>query len=259
MHPLRLTNKQIQDTIVDLRKQLKFLKAIDGQLTFTCKLPTQTRDKATLKIEEPAWKKIMALVDECSKEVAWHGTVSKHNNTYIIEDIYVFPQTVTGATVTSDETEYSMWLMQQPDAVFNKLRFHGHSHVNMGVRPSGVDTAYQDNVLKNLKDFYIFAIFNKRGDNWCTIYDVEDNIVYEDTDIELVTPDISTTIWAQSALKTFVKERVTPTSSAKKNTKKTDKKEEKEESVVDEIMRDYYARNGESRAYDYYGGYYGQD
>ena len=187
MHQMRLTNKQIQEILVDMRRQLKQFATRHATLNINYQMPVQKQDKARLIILPAAWEKLIALVDECDKEIAWHGTVIKTNYTYTVTDVFVFPQTVTGSTVTSDETEYSMWLAGQPDEIFNSLRFHGHSHVNMGVSPSGVDTTYQEDILRNLKDFYIFAIFNKKGDHWCAIYDVESNTAYDDKDIEVVT------------------------------------------------------------------------
>lgn len=254
MHPMRLTNKQIQELLTDMRKQLKSFKTTTNALSMTFKFPAQDKPKAKVIIKLEAWLKMQSLIAECDKEVAWHGLVTKDGSTYTIEDILIFPQTVTGCTVTSDETAYSLWLAQQPDEVFNKIRFHGHSHVNMGVSPSGVDTSYQEDILINLNDFYIFGIFNKKDDNWMTIFDVEDNIVYEDNDIELVTPDAYAVPWAKAAIKEFVKETAVPKAATKKDTKKKTAQELREE---EEYVYGGYGYDG----YDYYGGlgrFYGQ-
>lgn len=249
MHQMKLTNKQIQDILTNVRKELKLFKTTGNVLNISYKFPRQERPVAKLVIELNAWMKMQALIDKCDKEIAWHGLVEKDNNTYTIKDIVIFPQTVTGATVTSDETEYSLWLAQQPDDVFNKLRFHGHSHVNMGVTPSGVDTAYQEDMIHNVQDFYIFAIFNKKGDNWCTIYDVQDNIVYEDTDIELHIPTASAEAWAEAAIKEYV--NIPKPVKAKPKTKKGVTKDDDDDYVYGSSAYDYR----------YYGGigYYGQE
>lgn len=256
MHQMRLTNKQIQELVSEFRKNLKTVKTITNTVNLSFKFPEQDRPSAKLVIKLEAWLKIQALVDQCDKEIAWHGLVTKDGHTYTIEDILVFPQTVTGTTVTSDETGYSLWLAQQPDEVFNKIRFHGHSHVNMGTSPSGVDTTYQEDIIRNLQDFYIFGIFNKKGSNWCTIYDVEDNIVYGDDDIELVTPDTGAIGWAQAAIKEYVN---TPKPAGKPKAKKetkTDLEKKEEEEYIYGMNDPFYAADG----YRYYGGYgyYGQ-
>ena len=238
MHQMKLTNKQIQEILVDVRKQLKNLKTIDTALSIDFKFPSADKEAAKLIISMPAWRKMTALINECDKEIAWHGVVSKERNVYTIEDILVFPQTVTGCTVTSDETEYSLWLANQPDEIFNKLRFHGHSHVNMGVTPSGVDTTYQEDILRNLNDFYIFMIWNKKGDHWCAIYDLESNMAYNTNDIEVITPETGQKEWAKEMMKQFVKEPVQakPKAAAKKKSSTP---------ITDEIMSDYdyYYRN----------------
>jgi hypothetical protein len=128
-----------------------------------------------------------ALVKGSSDEIAWHGVVEKNQSYYLIKEILVYPQTVTGATVVTDQNKYSMWLMEQPDEIFNNLRFQGHSHVNMGVSPSGVDQAWYDSILKQLtnQDYYIFLILNKRGDVTISLYDMPSNTIYDTDDINL--------------------------------------------------------------------------
>ena len=272
MHQMKLTNKQIQEILIDMRQQLKAFKTRESTMNINYKMPMYKKDKARLIFLPVAWEKMIALIDECDKEIAWHGLVTKTNNTYTVTDIIVFPQTVTGCTVTSDDTEYSLWLANQPDEIFNSLRFHGHSHVNMGTSPSGVDTSYQEDILRNLKDFYIFAIFNKKGDHWCAIYDLESNTAYDNADIELITPNTGNTAWAKEAIKQYVKTvNTTPTRDASGKFKAKTKTSKK---ITDEIMKDlgpqddeYYDRDGYSyyRNYGYgydfdypYGGRYGQ-
>ena len=163
--------------------------------------------KATIIYEELAWKKMCALIRTCDKEVAWHYLCRRGEltNEFIIEDIILFPQTVTGATVTSDDLEYAMWVSDLSDEVFAKINGHGHSHVNMGTSPSGVDTQYQRDMINNgLRKFYIFAIWNKSGSNWHTIYDPTENIVWEDADIELELPPDAYDAWALSMLEQYV-------------------------------------------------------
>ena len=278
MHQMKLTNKQIQEILVNMRQQLKNFKTRESSLRIDWKMPDCEKEKAKLIILPVAWEKLIALVDECDKEIAWHGTVTRTDNVYTITDILVFPQTVTGCTVTSDETEYSLWIANQPDEIFNSLRFHGHSHVNMGTSPSGTDTTYQEDILRNLKDFYIFAIFNKKGDHWCAIYDVDNNVAYENKDIELVTPNTGNVEWAKEQIKSYVKSN-DYTARKRDNTgkfvsTKPVAQPPKKKSLVDELAEDieygpqddeYYDRDGYgyygSIPYNYgypYGGRYGQ-
>lgn len=271
MYPIKMTNKQVQEAVEKFRKQLKDMKTSNSTIKFEFKLAAKGDAEATIHITLEAWRKMHALIEKCDKEVAWHGVVTKEKTkegaTYTVSDVLLFPQTVTAATVTSDETEYSLWLAQQPNEVFNKLRFHGHSHVNMGAHPSGVDLQYQADMLKNLNDFYIFAIFNKAGKNWATIYDVEDNIVYEDEDITLEVEEDTVETWVTAEIKSKVSTPVRPsTVYTKKETPGTRSLAEtnKKKSYTEEYIDSHYDKTGKplpsgQRSLADYDDYFGTD
>lgn len=131
-------------------------------------------------------KLLIAMND---KEIAWHSLAKRgedpEKHEYIIYDVLVYPQEVTGTTVTTDQVRYQTWLYEQPDEVFNNIRAQCHSHVNMGVSPSGVDTSLYERILNQLsdEDFYIFTIGNKKGDLTVIIYDMGKNILFETKDV----------------------------------------------------------------------------
>lgn len=131
---------------------------------------------------------MLTLVREFDKEVAWHGIAHRcedEEDAYIISDILVYPQEVTGATVNTDQEKYQMWLMNHDDDVFNNIRMQGHSHVNMSTSPSTVDTSLYDRILEQLDDdmFYIFLIWNKRNEKTIKIYDLAKNVLFETADV----------------------------------------------------------------------------
>lgn len=165
-------------------------KFSDGKVSFTRSLGTVNRS-AKVYFTEIAWLKMTALVREFDKEVAWHGVAYRGEDAtkdeYIISDILVYPQEVTGVTVNTDQEEYQNWLMGQEDDVFNNIRMQGHSHVNMSTTPSGPDLAHQEKILEQLDDamFYIFMIYNKRGEKTIKIYDLSKNILFETSDISV--------------------------------------------------------------------------
>lgn len=148
-------------------------------------------EKAVVRLEVEARKKLLALVDRCDKEIGWHGVIERDTENpklFIIKDIVVFPQEVTGATVDPDAEAYTKWLYNMDgegvtEEQFEHLRYHGHSHVNMATFPSGTDTTFQKNIMENCEDFYVFSIHNKSGSIWANIYDVENNVIYENNDI----------------------------------------------------------------------------
>lgn len=168
-------------------------KITDGKINFQKNIGTVKR-KATVYFTELAYRKFQALVDGFNNEVAWHGLAyrgeDESKDEYYITDILVYPQEVTGATVTTDQKKYQDWLMSQEDNIFNNVRMQGHSHVNMGVSPSGVDENLYESILAQLDDtmFYIFQIWNKKGDKTCKVYDLAKNIMFDtaDCDIQII-------------------------------------------------------------------------
>lgn len=184
---IKVTSKEIDEIRKDFEETLKSVKLSDGKISFT-KTFCDTSQKATLYFEELAYLKMLALVREFDKEVAWHGVARRcedEENAYIVSDILVYPQEVTGATVNTDQKEYEKWLMSYDDEVFNNIRMQGHSHVNMGTSPSSVDTSLYNRILEQLDGdmFYIFLIWNKRNEKTIMIYDLEKNVLFEPGDI----------------------------------------------------------------------------
>lgn len=163
-------------------------------------------DEYTKDIPEPliaitplALLKMQALVAAYDKELAWHGVVAKIDDVYTIQDILVYPQIATAATVDANEDEYGKWLMKNRD-VLNNIRMQGHSHVNMGVSPSGTDLTYYKDLLVHVDDFYIFLIVNKAGLVHVRFYDMTQNILFTDVPIQLALESGITNLkeWAKS-------------------------------------------------------------
>lgn len=142
--------------------------------------------KAQLYITAEAYVKILLYVRDTSTEIAWHGTVVRDKNAFLIKDVMLYPQTLAAATVTTDQERYNEWIINLDDNTHNQLRFQGHSHVNFGATPSGTDLDYYNQILQVLpdNDFYIFMIINKPGDMSLFIYDLAENIIYEKADID---------------------------------------------------------------------------
>ena len=125
----------------------------------------------TIRFTTEAWRKQCSLVQYFNTEIAWHGLVRPIKEGYEIYDILVYPQEVTGGTVETDQQKYQMWLMQQPDEIFQHIRYQGHSHVNMTPHPSGVDLDNQRRMQIPDNDFYIFLIWNKASYYTARVYD----------------------------------------------------------------------------------------
>lgn len=206
---IRMTDDQINQVVEEFKAAIAGQYIYEGKLSFTKQFDAPT-SKATVYFTKEAWVKMTMLVQMFDKELAWNGVAARkedEENAYVISDIMVYPQEVTGATVSMDETEYAKWLQDNgDDDRFYQIHFQGHSHVNMATSPSGTDLDHQEKIVTQLKKngFYLFAIYNKRYDcNW-RIYDMQKNIMFENTDITVKIEDVDEFI---SDAKSKVKER----------------------------------------------------
>ena len=196
---IKLTPDYIDEVRKAFEEALSSTKLSDGKINFTKTFGSIKRE-ATVFFTELAWLKMQTLIREFDKEVAWHGIAKRGDDAekdeYYITDILVYPQEVTGATVNTDQEKYQMWLMGHDDEVFNNIRMQGHSHVNMGTTPSSVDTSLYDRILDQLDDdmFYIFMIYNKKGEKTIKIYDLAKNVLFETSDCTVKVLDDGTGI-----------------------------------------------------------------
>lgn len=138
---------------------------------------------AQIVFNQKALKKMITLVAMCKKEVAWHGTgYKKGHRRYYIQDIFLYPQKTTATNFVA--VDYARW---QSDLILNgneekldRLCFHGHSHVDMAVKPSYTDLDFQEDTIEMIQPdrFYIFLIINKSFEYNFRIIDREDNLEY---------------------------------------------------------------------------------
>ena len=221
MKPIKITNfdvieKNLREMI---ETKLKNFKETDKEFKFSASMKELMMGQLSevqrplIRMSPLTYMMMMELVYTCPDEIAWHGTVQRLGDAeFYLDNVMVFPQKVTGTTVNSDDDKYPLWLMELDNEVINHLHWHGHSHVNMGVTPSGVDDHTWDNFLSIQPEdgFYIFCIANKRRDiNWY-IYDFKTNIIYEPTDIDFeVDIDDASCIkdWAKDAIEEYVTKR----------------------------------------------------
>lgn len=184
-----MTADDVESIVGELRGTLSGMRcygSIDIKRSF------KADDRFALLYFTPvAWAKMVTLVARYSTEVQWHGLVRRVSEfEFEVYDIIVPPHEVTGTTVTSDYKAYGEWLNGLDDDTFNSVKFHGHSHVNMPVSPSGTDDKYRMDLVTQLPKpvngldvFYIFLIINKRHEWSAEIYDFTHNALYSTEDI----------------------------------------------------------------------------
>jgi len=276
---IRPTQDAIEKMVSEFRDSITKRNTSDGKINFSATLGTSDR-KANLYFTELAWLKMQTLVREWSKEIAWHGLAyrcdDESKDDYIIKDILVYPQEVTGANVETDLEEYNKWLNNHDDDTYNNIRMQGHSHVNMSVTPSSVDEKCYREILDDLTDdmFYIFMIWNKSGQKTIRIYDIKKNILFETADITVLILDDGTGVEKFLAeAKEMVKDRpaatsyssyslpktaaVADTKSEKEGKEKKKKYTKKETKKTQVASGGYYGYNYTDDYDDYYYGGYG--
>lgn len=147
-----------------------------------------------IRITPKAFMKMQTLIVGYDKEVGWFGTVERTDDGFRVKDILVFPQYTSGAYIDDereDPLEFRKWLDTLDDETYRSRRLWGHSHVNMGVSPSGTDK----NMFKDFSEsnkaavnnrFAITMIINKKMDMYWWAYDHDANKEYKDKDINII-------------------------------------------------------------------------
>ena len=187
---IKITDAIKKDMTKEFTNMLNGLSSTYGEFVYKREFAHE-KENAILWFTPMAYNKSVALIKGFASEVAWHGTVSRiegTDNEFLIEDILVFPQDASSHTVGTDQQIYQTWLYRHDDDTFNKIRMQGHSHVNMGVQPSGVDIKHRQSIISQLEPdmFYIFMIWNKAMEFSALIYDMAHNVIYEDDEIEIM-------------------------------------------------------------------------
>jgi hypothetical protein len=132
------------------------------------------------------------IVDQVDSEVGWFGLVDElDNGDYLITDIYIPQQIVSGVTVDMTPNaiaELAHQLMEEGKDP-SKLRYEGHSHVNMAVNPSGTDEEMVDDFLADCP-YFIRGIYNKKNESRVDVFDKTRGLVFNKVDHGLDEPEL---------------------------------------------------------------------
>ena len=189
---LKLTPDFKRDIISKFTESLDKVNVFDGKISFNQSF--SCNEKATVWFTPGAYTKMIALIHSVDGEVGWHGITSRMDtdgNDYLVSDILVYPQMVTGGTVETDQEKYNQWMMTLEDDEYNNMHFHGHSHSNMGAFFSSTDNEHVSALVDQLEDdmFYIFMVWNKKFQFVAKIYDMEKSILFETADVSVKMQD----------------------------------------------------------------------
>lgn len=135
-----------------------------------------------------AYDTMFHLVDLADKEIGWLGTVANEGSDYVIKEIFLFKQEVTGSSteITGEGlANFAEEILQnRSDAmdVINSLRFWGHSHVRMQTYPSQQDEQQMAIFAGDENPWFIRGILNKLGSMRFDVFDFESGIIFRDVE-----------------------------------------------------------------------------
>lgn len=149
-------------------------------------------DKLIRVIYTPqAYLRMRGLVRSSHLEIAWYGLAERtEDGNFRIFDAIPFKQTVTGSRVETDDKDQCEFFEKLDDDKRKYMRYLGHSHVAMPVTASPTDLQNQQDIVAKFKSgFYIFQIWNSNNEINTTIYDLDNQTIYERQDIVLTVED----------------------------------------------------------------------
>lgn len=220
MQHLRLKENNISEILKNIELTLRqTTQASNLKIDITDYLPKKEfKEKPRIYIKNDIYEKMFALVTESDVEISWHLFINRDEDKYYVYDIILFPQINGSTSTTTDQDEYAKWmtdLMQNKHIVFENLRGHGHSHVNMNVFSSAIDDQYQEDLLHSVidDDYYIFFILNKKREMCVLLYDFKSQTLFETRDLEVIildSKDDPIKSWAEAQIKEYCKKPSTP-------------------------------------------------
>lgn len=134
----------------------------------------------TVYFTPQAYEQMRHIVDICPKEVGWFFLVQElDDGDFLLDSIYIPKQEVTATETDIDAdamTELALKLLDEGKDP-SKLYAWFHSHVNMGVSPSGQDEHQVEDYL-NVCPVFIRGIVNKKGDMKVDVYYPEYGVAF---------------------------------------------------------------------------------
>lgn len=166
----------------------------------------------TVLVAPQAMADMWDLTDLHRDEIGWLGSVRiLARSQFLIEEIFLVEQRAHSATTEISEDGLAKLaedlLGNRGDEgldIVNRIRFWGHSHVNMGLTPSSQDESMLRKLAEDTGDYFIAARTNKRG---LMRYDLlrEDGLLITDIPWQVYAPADSRREHWQSEIKDKVR------------------------------------------------------
>jgi len=143
--------------------------------------------KYDLYILPEARQKMEIYCDLSDGEIGWLGFVEDLGDTgFLIKDVALLKQEVHSTTTEiTPEGLLEFWSKTAPEEQL-KIKLWGHSHVNMGVSPSGQDNDQME-YFKDGNPWFIRLITNKKREYHIDIYDYSNGLQVHMDQSDLIT------------------------------------------------------------------------
>jgi hypothetical protein len=163
-----------------------------------------TRYKPVIVISQKLLARVQYLVTSWDQECQWFHQVSRRVDgdriIYKLSDLLIPEQETFPAFVESTgDLTAKLWMqireernmsLAELSPIMKSTTCWCHSHVNMPARPSGTDVQqFQEQIELGLNGGQsgpqLMMIFNKKGDVYAQVVDIETNLVFENVPIEI--------------------------------------------------------------------------
>lgn len=203
MKPIKLTqqekDKYLQQFVDKFKKELENFVFNKNESSITVKtgIGEVLKDKILIIFSQEAYLRMQALVESYNTEVGWYGLCDRiDEKTFRVYDVKLCRQYVDGGKVDTEDEDTLEFFNSLSDDEADHMHFQAHSHVNMSTTASCIDLQNQADVVQNMGNsgFYIFQIWNKKGDINTYLYDIDNNTFYDRKDIDIDIEDACGTI-----------------------------------------------------------------
>lgn len=141
-------------------------------------IPELKSYRKPIVFSKEAYDDMCYFIKHCDVEIGWLGTVHDYKDAYYVDKVYIFEQEVAGAETELDGAAIADFVVRYMEEhgqeagmdLNNRLRLWGHSHVNMGIGPSGTDEATMKTMFRDELPFFIRVIGNKKGEMAADLY-----------------------------------------------------------------------------------------
>lgn len=107
-----MKNMRLHDDAIAFLRNVRLMDGkIEDRDMGAIPLPKDAPQRAEILIKPMAYVKMIALIQSFSTEIGWHGICKRSaekDNVFTIEDVFVYPQIVTGSNITTDEAAQDM-------------------------------------------------------------------------------------------------------------------------------------------------------